>query len=78
MFPSLFYVFTIPMFPGVCDGMAVIVVILGNTASFHAIIQEMLIGQRMMTISTVGVPNTIRRLAAHRLQSTLAIRYSNY
>ncbi|KAG0576652.1 hypothetical protein KC19_5G096400 [Ceratodon purpureus] len=35
--------------------------------------KELLIGQRMMTISTVGVPNTIRRLAAHKLQSTLAI-----
>ncbi|CAA7406334.1 unnamed protein product [Spirodela intermedia] len=31
------------------------------------------IGQRMMTISTVGVPNTIRKLASHKLQSTLAI-----
>lgn len=37
--------------------------------------QELLIGQRMMTISTVGVPNTIARLATHKLQSTLAIRY---
>lgn len=27
-----------------------------------------------MTISTVGVPNTIARLASHKLQSTLAIR----
>ena len=39
------------------------------------VIQELLIGQRMMTISTVGVPNTIARLATHKLQSTLAIRY---
>lgn len=31
------------------------------------------IGQRMMTISTVGVPNTIARLADHKLQSTLAV-----
>ncbi|CAN0837418.1 Probable dual-specificity RNA methyltransferase RlmN [Linum grandiflorum] len=30
------------------------------------------IGQRMITISTVGVPNTIRKLATHKLQSTLA------
>ncbi len=36
------------------------------------------IGQRMMTISTVGVPNTIARLATHKLQSTLAIRFLNY
>ncbi|AQL09020.1 Radical SAM superfamily protein [Zea mays] len=31
------------------------------------------IGQRMMTISTVGVPNTIKMLASHKLQSTLAV-----
>ena len=37
-------------------------------------LQEIEIGQRMMTISTVGVPNTIRTLASHKLQSTLAIR----
>uniref|UniRef100_A0A2P2LBD3 Uncharacterized protein n=1 Tax=Rhizophora mucronata TaxID=61149 RepID=A0A2P2LBD3_RHIMU len=30
----------------------------------------------MITISTVGVPNTIRRLASYKLQSTLAVRYS--
>ncbi|CAI0411301.1 unnamed protein product [Linum tenue] len=30
------------------------------------------IGQRMITISTVGVPNTIKKLASHKLQSTLA------
>lgn len=29
----------------------------------------------MMTISTVGVPNTIKKLASHKLQSTLALRY---
>ncbi|XP_074308248.1 uncharacterized protein LOC141643115 [Silene latifolia] len=31
------------------------------------------IGQRMITISTVGVPNTIKRLASYKLQSTLAV-----
>eukprot|EP00262_Sarcandra_glabra_P004525 TRINITY_DN1560_c0_g2_i1.p1 TRINITY_DN1560_c0_g2~~TRINITY_DN1560_c0_g2_i1.p1 ORF type:complete len:391 (-),score=43.77 TRINITY_DN1560_c0_g2_i1:380-1552(-) len=31
------------------------------------------IGQRMITISTVGVPNTIKMLASHKLQSTLAV-----
>ncbi|CAO2825503.1 unnamed protein product [Amaranthus hypochondriacus] len=31
------------------------------------------IGQRMITISTVGVPNTIKKLASYKLQSTLAI-----
>ncbi|KAI5574995.1 hypothetical protein BDE02_10G181700 [Populus trichocarpa] len=30
------------------------------------------IGQRMITISIVGVPNTIQKLASHKLQSTLA------
>ncbi|XP_050386260.1 uncharacterized protein LOC126802651 [Argentina anserina] len=35
--------------------------------------KDVQIGQRMMTISTVGVPNTIRKLAAHKLQSTLAV-----
>ncbi|CAI0411302.1 unnamed protein product [Linum tenue] len=35
------------------------------------------IGQRMITISTVGVPNTIKKLASHKLQSTLAFRYTN-
>jgi hypothetical protein len=49
-----------------------------NTDLFYETIQELLIGQRMMTISTVGVPNTIKRLAAHKLQSTLAIRYNNH
>ncbi len=31
------------------------------------------IGQRTMTISTVGIPGHIRRLAAHKLQVTLAV-----
>ncbi|RLM60645.1 putative dual-specificity RNA methyltransferase RlmN [Panicum miliaceum] len=35
--------------------------------------KELKIGQRMMTISTVGVPNTIKMLASHKLQSTLAV-----
>ncbi|KAJ6804941.1 uncharacterized protein M6B38_279935 [Iris pallida] len=35
--------------------------------------KDVQIGQRMMTISTVGVPNTIRMLATHKLQSTLAV-----
>ncbi|CAN1338903.1 Probable dual-specificity RNA methyltransferase RlmN [Linum perenne] len=34
------------------------------------------IGQRMITISTVGVPNTIKKLSTHKLQSTLAFRYT--
>ncbi|KAH8963060.1 hypothetical protein BDL97_05G132800 [Sphagnum fallax] len=42
-------------------------------AAHHVLNKEMLIGQRMMTISTVGVPNTINHLATHKLQSTLAI-----
>ena len=36
--------------------------------------KDVQIGQRMITISTVGVPNTIKRLASHKLQSTLAVR----
>ncbi|KAL6554619.1 hypothetical protein OROHE_007358 [Orobanche hederae] len=35
--------------------------------------QDIQIGQRMITISTVGVPNTIKKLASYKLQSTLAI-----
>ncbi|KAL8460242.1 hypothetical protein ACS0TY_031960 [Phlomoides rotata] len=36
--------------------------------------KDVQIGQRMKKNSTVGVPNTIRRLASHKLQSTLAPR----
>ncbi|MED6158267.1 hypothetical protein PIB30_031224 [Stylosanthes scabra] len=35
--------------------------------------KDIQIGQRMMTISTVGVPNTLKKLASHKLQSTLAV-----
>nr|TKS17652.1 uncharacterized protein D5086_0000010230 [Populus alba] len=35
--------------------------------------KDVQIGQRMITISTVGVPNTIKKLASHKLQSTLAL-----
>ncbi|ONK62244.1 uncharacterized protein A4U43_C07F1850 [Asparagus officinalis] len=35
--------------------------------------KDVQIGQRMMTISTVGVPNTMKMLASHKLQSTLAV-----
>ncbi|KAI5670675.1 hypothetical protein M9H77_11039 [Catharanthus roseus] len=35
--------------------------------------KDIQIGQRMITISTVGVPNTIKKLASYKLQSTLAI-----
>ncbi|XP_022880242.1 uncharacterized protein LOC111397502 isoform X2 [Olea europaea var. sylvestris] len=35
--------------------------------------KDIQIGQRMITISTVGVPNTIKKLASCKLQSTLAI-----
>lgn len=47
-------------------------------SNFHyskEFLQDILIGQRMMTISTVGVPNTLAKLATHKLQSTLAIRW---
>jgi len=43
--------------------------------SFFLFHQDVQIGQRMITISTVGVPNTIKKLASHKLQSTLALRY---
>ncbi|KAI5084055.1 hypothetical protein GOP47_0001064 [Adiantum capillus-veneris] len=42
-------------------------------AAHKCLNEDVGIGQRMMTISTVGVPNTIARLAEHKLQSTLAI-----
>ncbi|KAL7107808.1 hypothetical protein ACP275_06G077800 [Erythranthe tilingii] len=42
-------------------------------AAHRCLNKEIEIGQRMITISTVGVPNTIRRLATHKLQSTLAL-----
>ena len=35
--------------------------------------QDVGIGARSMTISTVGIPGQIRRLAQHQLQSTLAV-----
>jgi len=35
--------------------------------------QDVGIGQRMMTISTVGIPNQIPKLAQHHLQATLAV-----
>ncbi|XP_057724811.1 uncharacterized protein LOC130940627 [Arachis stenosperma] len=39
----------------------------------HCLNKDIQIGQRMMTISTVGVPNTLKKLASHKLQSTLAV-----
>lgn len=39
----------------------------------HSLNKDVKIGQRMITISTVGVPNTIKKLAAYKLQSTLAV-----
>ncbi|XP_073306424.1 uncharacterized protein [Primulina huaijiensis] len=35
--------------------------------------KDIQIGQRMITISTVGVPSTIKKLASDKLQSTLAL-----
>ena len=35
--------------------------------------QDVGIGQRMMTVSTVGIPGQIRRFAQHQLQVTLAV-----
>ncbi|NJN87254.1 MAG: 23S rRNA (adenine(2503)-C(2))-methyltransferase RlmN, partial [Leptolyngbyaceae cyanobacterium SL_7_1] len=42
-------------------------------ASVRSLNQDVGIGQRSITISTVGVPGHIRRLAQHQLQATLAI-----
>lgn len=42
-------------------------------AAHRCLNEDVGIGQRMITISTVGVPNTIARLAQHKLQSTLAV-----
>jgi 23S rRNA (adenine2503-C2)-methyltransferase len=44
--------------------------VLGAVRSIN---QDIGIGQRLITISTVGIPGHIRRLAEHRLQVTLAI-----
>lgn len=42
-------------------------------AAVRCLNQDIGIGQRSITISTVGIPGQIRRLAQHQLQATLAI-----
>ncbi len=42
-------------------------------AALRCLREDVGIGQRSMTISTVGVPGQIRRLAQHHLQTTLAV-----
>ncbi|NEQ52805.1 MAG: 23S rRNA (adenine(2503)-C(2))-methyltransferase RlmN [Leptolyngbya sp. SIO3F4] len=42
-------------------------------ASVQCLNQDIGIGQRSITISTVGIPGKIRRLAQHQLQVTLAV-----
>lgn len=42
-------------------------------AAVRSLNQDVGIGQRNITISTVGIPNHIRRLAEHHLQVTLAV-----
>ncbi len=42
-------------------------------AAIRCLNQDIGIGQRMMTVSTVGIPGHIRRLAQHQLQATLAV-----
>jgi 23S rRNA (adenine2503-C2)-methyltransferase len=42
-------------------------------AAIHCLNQDVGIGQRNITLSTVGIPNHIRRLAQHHLQITLAV-----
>lgn len=42
-------------------------------AAIRCLNQDVGIGQRMITVSTVGIPGHIRRLAEHQLQITLAV-----
>lgn len=42
-------------------------------AAVQCLNQDVGIGQRLITLSTVGVPGQIRRLAGHQLQVTLAV-----
>ncbi|AFY75912.1 23S rRNA m2A2503 methyltransferase [Pleurocapsa sp. PCC 7327] len=42
-------------------------------AAVHCLNRDVGIGQRSLTISTVGIPNKIRQLAQHHLQVTLAV-----
>jgi 23S rRNA (adenine2503-C2)-methyltransferase len=42
-------------------------------AAIHSLNQDVGIGQRLMTVSTVGIPGQIRRFAEHQLQVTLAV-----
>jgi len=42
-------------------------------AAVRCLNQDVGIGQRSITISTVGIPGNIRRLAQHHLQATLAV-----
>jgi 23S rRNA (adenine2503-C2)-methyltransferase len=42
-------------------------------AAVRCLNQDLGIGQRSITISTVGIPGQIRRLATHQLQATLAV-----
>lgn len=42
-------------------------------AAIHSLNEDVGIGQRSLTISTVGLPDKIRQLAQHRLQVTFAV-----
>lgn len=42
-------------------------------AAVHCLNRDVGIGQRLMTISTVGIPGRIRQFSQHRLQVTLAV-----
>jgi 23S rRNA (adenine2503-C2)-methyltransferase len=42
-------------------------------AAVRSLNQDVGIGQRSITVSTVGIPNRIRRWAEHHLQATLAV-----
>lgn len=42
-------------------------------AAVDFMVKDMTIGARRITISTVGVPNALMKLASHKLQCTLAV-----
>lgn len=63
-----------PFSPAVFMGMGEPLLNLPSVMRAHTMLNESLgVGQRHITISTVGVPNAIMKLAAYNLQSTLAI-----
>jgi 23S rRNA (adenine2503-C2)-methyltransferase len=58
------------VFMGMGEPLLNVEAVLGAVRSLN---QDVGIGQRLITISTVGIPGRIRRLAEHQLQVTLAV-----